>query len=162
MDKKCRNKECNVDLIVGENFTQSRLLNSDYICKQCYYLYNRKYTGASDMLGRPIKHDNNEQRKKYRWLSNLKQKNKIPPAVYCWKHKDKIIYIGESNHPNFRKAQHLTKGKSNVTEYLKENKDEVSFHVLEYIDDKKERQIREFELVYQYKPSFNYPYFSAP
>ena len=134
MSKHCNNKECNVELIVGENITQGMFNNRDYKCKPCVnervYSWARRNPIAKAKISkrsyynnieyyRQNYRDNIDQRKtnmaqhyqdnKEVYSIRMKEKNKIiNPGVYGIYDGDKLIYIGESAKPYRRRGEHFS------------------------------------------------------
>ena len=146
--KKCR--VCDGKLVVGENITESRVKNYIWLCKPC----DRKMNGQSDIIGRPKKYHNEEERKQALKEAHARRRNLEPSGIYCFKDKGEIVYIGESVYPTRRREGHLFSNRSRLKEELKG----CEWEMMEEVGDKHQRKIREFELIYQHKPKYNFPY----
>ena len=143
--------KCSVDLIVGDNWTASMKRQYQYKCKACYSKivgkYSRTEAGKSSLE---------------------KLKCKIQPGIYGVYNNDKLIYIGESNKPYNRKSQHFTNQgldnarKMSIISYALSKGElqrvNLTFKMLEFIDDKQSRVDRELELQQRYKPLYNEVY----
>ena len=150
--KKCR--VCNGDLIVGENITNARFSNRDYICSLDLKLYNRKKYGKyGDKVGKPRIHDPSTYKQRIK-EGRLRSRHKYPAGIYCFKEDGEIVYIGESIYPARRREGHLFSNRSRLKEELKG----CEWEMMEEVDDKHQRKVREFELIYQHKPKYNFPY----
>ena len=140
--KQCN--KCGVDLIVNENWRAGFKRNYTYMCKSCVNK-GTKPTGRKTVYTK-------EERAQRLQEKRLKLRNSIDAGIYCWKNNEgKIVYIGESRHPADRKFQH---GRSPFASRL----EGCTFEMMEYIDNERQRKIREFELIYTYEPILNYPY----
>ena len=122
-----------------------------WLCRPC----RREIDGSGDVIGRPKKYHSEEERKQAGKQANYKRWSKIPSGIYKWTNKKgEIVYIGESKHPLKRREGHLW---SNLST-LKEELQDCDWGMMEEISDEYLRKIREFELIYQHKPKYNYPY----
>ena len=147
--KKCR--KCDVELVVGENIIPSRFNNYDYECKSCKLQYNKKWE---------IK--NPEKRKKGYRKSDKKRRESEGRGVYLVKYRWINFYIGEG-WLNDRKSKHLkwkfSKGNQSLVAELVDERNlsrkYLSFHVLEYLDDKPTMLKRERHYRRELKPYIN-------
>lgn len=151
--KHCKNPDCNVELIVGENWSPSMEKNSMYKCKKCHSKTNKKW------------HSKNKERH----IANIKKWNKNNPekikehdnksklslgiGVYVVELYGVPLYVGEGKIYQ-RKNQHLScktdTNDSQVFKYCKKHNIDrklLSFNVLEYEDNKP----RMLELEYYYR-----------
>lgn len=150
IDKKCR--VCDGELVVGENISETQVKNYSWICKPCY---RKEYGIQGDIVGRPKKYHSEEERKQANKQANYRRWSQIPSGIYCFKDKKgKIVYIGESKYPLKRREGHLWNRRS----ILKEELQDCEWDMMEEISDEHLRKIREFELIYEHKPKYNYPY----
>lgn len=80
-------------------------------------------------------------------------------GIYMLKHKNKILYIGQSKHLKTRKSQHFNALNRNkhfnkgLQSYYKKNKN-IEFKII-LICDKKNLDYEEVRLINLYKPFFN-------
>ena len=82
--------------------------------------------------------------------------SKYNAGIYKWMNKKgEIVYIGESTRPQKRKEKHIWDCDNNIP---KEILKDCEWDMMEYIDDKRERRIRELELIVEHKPIYNKPY----
>lgn len=146
--KKCNT--CDTELIVGENITQQLLSNYMYRCKSC----RKKKNGWGDIKGRPKIYHTETQRKQAAKEAHARRRSKEKSGIYCFKNRGKIVYIGESVYPTRRRESHLFSNRSKLKEELKG----CEWEMMEYVGDKYQRLIREFELIYEHKPKYNFPY----
>jgi hypothetical protein len=151
---KCNS--CKTKLIIGENWTESKRYNSDYRCGECYY------TRTDSKLSK-------EQANANRLISNYKEKTKIKPGVYGLYNSGKLIYIGQSEFPNQRITNHFSKYRKlehakvtgavsyalTIGELERKN---LTFKMLEFIDDHKVRLTQEQRLIQRHKPRYNEVY----
>lgn len=126
MSKHCRIKECNVELVVGENWKASQQKNSNYKCKKCHYQW---------LL------DNPDSRKK----ASNKYNMKSGIGVYQVMLGSICMYVGEGQLRSRRKKhlKYCSAIDSKVYSYcLKHNisRSLLSFNVLEYEDDEQHRK----------------------
>jgi len=138
---------------MGENITKARFTNSDYICKHCQTLYIREVNGSTDIVGRPQIHDPSTLPQRMK-VARKKSRSQYSAGIYCFKEDDKIVYIGESKAPFRRREQHLFSNRSILKEQLKG----CEWEIMEYMSNKRQRLIREFELIAKHKPKYNHPY----
>ena len=143
--------KCSVDLIVGDNWTASMKRQYQYKCKSCYSKivgkYSRTEAGKSSLE---------------------KLKCKIQPGIYGVYNNDKLIYIGESNKPYNRKSQHFTNQgldnarKMSIISYALSKGElqrvNLTFKMLEFIDDTPTRKQQEQCLIQRHKPRYNEVY----
>lgn len=141
--KLCR--KCKCELVININITQARVNKYDWMCTPCYRKGTKK--------GRPQIHESNTLKSRIK-EGRVKSRKKHPAGIYCFKERGEIVYIGESKQPFRRREQHLFSNKSILKEELKE----CDWEIIVYIEDKRERLIKEFELICKYKPKYNYPY----
>ena len=141
--KSCR--KCKCKLVIGENIPQYRANRYDWLCIPC--------TRKGGKKGRPQIHDPNTLKQRIK-EGRKKSRSKYPAGIYCFKEREEIVYIGESKQPFRRREQHLFSNSS----ILKEELQHCEWEIMEYIEDKRMRLIREFELICQYKPKYNHPY----
>ena len=143
MNKSCN--RCEVKLEEGVNITPSRVKNKQWQCKTCHNEYYKKY------------YKNN----KSHYNQVQKQEHKIPSAIYAILENKKIIYIGESKRPLGRIYHHFCKTgikASNISMALFDGeleRENLSYRILEKIEDKIERKSREQELITEYQPKYN-------
>ena len=126
MKKQCKMCKCN---LTSENCPPSRLNATSFkwYCRTCWNIYNLKYS--------------------------RKKKEADVKGLYAIKHNDKIVYVGESEHCNWRFKEHLYE-----QDKFKKIKDELSLVILEEVEDKTTRLIKEIELITELKPILNHPY----
>lgn len=160
--EKCT--KCNVEL-TDDNWTPSLKRQKLRWCKPCRSAYQKAYDSAR-----------REEKKAYlkKWNKtnydklaklNAKLNKSIPPAVYCVKEKDVIIYIGSSVSPYKRKSCHLSVNKFNgmpnnsavalAIARGEINKEDLTFEIMEEVVEKYARHKRELELINHYKPKYN-------
>ena len=160
--KHCNNKECNVELIVGENWYPSMVKSKQYRCKTCHKGVNKEYN--EDHPGR-IKQYYQDNKTNFIKIDK-KLKMSIEPGIYAIYNKDELIYIGESGKPYQRVSGHFTKYKNlkhakttgNVSYALSIGELErvnLTFKMWEFIDDTPTREAREKCLIQRYKPIYN-------
>lgn len=151
--KKCN--QCSVELIVGENWRLSMQKCKMYKCKSCYSKTQKKW-----------KQNNLNKIKDYDKKWSKKRYNNLDSGVYAILKNNKIIYIGESKVCQDRIFKHFSKRKDlKIAKHIspisyalsiKELKrEDLTFKILEYIDNDNERKKQERELIKQYKPKYN-------
>jgi len=88
-----------------------------------------------------------------------KYRNSIPAGVYCIKHFDKVVYVGESKTPIVRRDYHFgAKTDRNISipaQYIKGNKENYTFELLVEEKSKSKRLQLEDYYIKKYKPKFN-------
>jgi len=157
-------KKCNVEL-TNDNWAQSLQRSKLRWCNSCRRAYQKAYDGVRREEKKAyIKVYNKKNYEKLAKL-NANLNKSIPPAVYCVKEKDVIIYIGSSVSPYKRKSCHLSVNKFNgeinnsaVAQAMARgeiNREDLSFEIMEEIVEKYQRHKRELELIRQYKPKYN-------
>tara|TARA_Y100000004_G_scaffold145467_1_gene165949 strand:- start:66 stop:548 length:483 start_codon:yes stop_codon:yes gene_type:complete len=138
--------------------------------------YNYEYYRKNKAKRREWNALNSDKRKEYYKAYNKKnhakqeEQNKIlnssiPPAVYCIKEDDIIVYVGYSKIPYKRRASHLSVNKfggtinnSSVSQAISDgllDRDKLTFHILEFIDDRDTGKQREKMYIMQYQPKVN-------
>jgi hypothetical protein len=128
-------KECGVGLEVGVNWYASMKKNSTFVCKTHHKKDTKKYR--------------DENPKRYDKLITNNRKS-IPAGVYEILYKGVRVYVGESQQPYKRTSDHFTKLKniehaklvSPVSYRLsigKIKRKDLSYNILEYIDDEDTR-----------------------
>ena len=161
--KNCR--ECGTELIIGTNWTENSKKKSVYWCKSCRNRYQKVYDVANrDEKCEYLKVHNKKNYKKLIKQNAILNKS-IPPGVYCIKEKGTIVYIGSSVSPYKRRSCHFSKNKwggiinnSTVAQALYEGvvkREDLTFEMLEYIDDYRTRKDKEIELIGKYQPMLN-------
>ena len=121
------------------------VLNSEHR-KNYYKTYNKK------------NHDKQEEQ-------NRKLNNSIPPAVYCIKEDNEIVYVGYSKVPYKRRACHLSVNKfggvinnSSVSQAITDgllDRDKLTFEILEFVDSRDMGKQREKTYIMRYQPKIN-------
>ena len=91
--------------------------------------------------------------------------NSIPPAVYCIKEDDEIVYIGYSKVPYKRRACHLSVNKfggvinnSSVSQAIADgrlDRDKLTFEILEFADNRDAGKQLEKTYIMKYQPRIN-------
>lgn len=165
MEKIRQCNKCDVELVVGENITPSRFKNSHYKCSLCmkseqakYYQDNKELVNKKNMQ---YKKDNPEKVKQYHNKAIKKIRKKIPAGVYGIIENKKLIYIGSSKQPYRRMIEHFSKSGSNnssispAIESGELKREDLSFIMLEHINDTDDRLKRERELIRSQKPKYN-------
>jgi hypothetical protein len=168
--KQC--SKCSVDLVVGDNWTASNAKQKAYICKECKNAYSsERYSKLEDKN----KYNGSEATKKAqsKYLKSNKGKkqysqyhSKLEAGIYGVYDNDKLIYIGESGQPKQRSVGHFSKMKnlkqakinSNVCYALSIGELErvnLTFKMLEFIDDTPIRKAREKCLIQRHIPKYN-------
>tara|TARA_R110000796_G_scaffold171805_1_gene288839 strand:- start:84 stop:599 length:516 start_codon:yes stop_codon:yes gene_type:complete len=145
--KHCKNKECNVELVVGENWYAGSAKNYKYLCKSCEYMTTKKWRENNPEKNKLLRikntlyQRNNPEKIK---IKNKKANNKEGIGVYQVMLNSICLYVGEGQLYG-RKFCHLkgtSPGTSNVYKYCSKhniNRKLLSFNVLEYEDDKQRR-----------------------
>jgi len=183
--KQC--KDCSVDLVVGENWRASSKKYGNYKCNQCnsksaiaYSKNNpesnkkavKKWVSANrPPTGNPKGRPKTGKPKMKSQYFNAKLKVTIKPGIYAVYNNDEIIYIGESDYPYNRKTMHFSRagirgGKivdttSAVSLALGRGeiqRDNLTFKIMEFIDDTDTRKAQEKCLIQRYKPLYNEVY----
>ena len=141
---------CKVDLD-SNNYFMSLAQCATYKCKECYTTYNK-----------PIRKKWGKDNPDKVLAAGTRRHHKIPAGVYCIKEGETIIYIGESKRPIGRKYTHFNKqGKataklSKVNLYIQsKGKENFSWEMMHFEDDKEKRLQKEAELIQQYNPEWN-------
>ena len=180
MAKQCR--KCSVDLVVSDNWNASQHKCGNYICRPCKAergkIDNAKYGQEYfNEWARKAYHDNPEKfrarskitSKQFYWenieLSKQKQEKyrySIDPGIYSIYNHDELIYIGQSGTPYRRRSQHFShsgnEGNSKICIALgigELKRKNLTFKMMEFIDDAKARYNREQALIQQHKPRYN-------
>ena len=171
MGKQCN--KCNIEKTL-DNFYVNRKSNItgepiyDSKCKRCKKNYAIKFN-----LDNPDKRKSTQ----YKYNHSIKGKesskklnHKIKAGIYGIYDSDKLIYVGESKQPLYRKYCHFSTAgklggkKINISKIAialgkgEINKDKIVFKMLEFIDDTTTRKQREMCLIQQYKPLYNEVY----
>lgn len=161
--KTCR--ECGTELIIGTNWTENSKKKSVYWCKTCRNRYQKVY----DVSRRDEKCEYLRVHNKKNYDKLVKQNailNKsIAPGVYCIKENGIIVYIGSSVSPYKRRSCHFSVNKfggeinnSTVAHALADGivkREDLTFEMMEYIDDYRSRKDREIELINHHQPMLN-------
>ena len=179
--KHCR--RCEVKLIPHTNISPSRYRAKGWICNKCH---NQKTTddrdkvhtcrgcktelrfgdistqkwNSYDYVCKPC-----AKKERYKAFYNHHPTIKYHFAgIYCWKLDGDIVYIGESQVIHERYSQHRARTSTTSLRceslYNKPIK-ELTFEVMCEVEDKRERLIREYELIAQHKPPLNFPYWDS-
>jgi len=161
--KNCR--ECDTELIIGTNWTENSKKKSVYWCKTCRNKYQKVYDDArSEDKKEYLKVQNKKNYKKLTKQNAILNKS-IPPGVYCIKEKGTIVYIGSSVSPYKRRSCHFSVNKfggqinnSTVAKALAEGivkRKDLTFELMEVIENYRNRKDREIELINHYQPLLN-------
>tara|TARA_R110000737_G_scaffold272047_1_gene279120 strand:+ start:200 stop:688 length:489 start_codon:yes stop_codon:yes gene_type:complete len=140
---KCN--KCSVDLIVGENWRASSKKSGNHNCSLCSNKLSIKYQKANPDI-----------------------RNNILPGIYSIYNHDEIIYIGESTVPFERKGCHFSvAGKlgGKITDKMSAvslalgrgelQRENLTFKMLEFIDDTATRKQQESLLIQRHSPRYN-------
>ena len=164
MKKHCR--ECNVELN-NHNWLKSQQKQKAYWCRTCKNAYQKKQDAKPGHQLRRKKYTKVWNKSNYNKLTKLNGKlNKsIPPGVYCIKDRGTIIYVGSSLSPYKRRSCHFSVNKfggqinnSAVSLALSQGeieRENLTFEMLYYIDDFRERKNKEMELINSLFPIYN-------
>ena len=161
--KNCR--ECGTELIIGTNWTENSKKKSVYWCKSCRNRYQKVYDVANrDEKCEYLKVHNKKNYKKLIKQNAILNKS-IAPGVYCIKEKGTIVYIGSSVSPYKRRSCHFSVNKfggvinnSTVAHALADGsvkREDLTFELMEQIDNYRDRKDREIELINHYQPKLN-------
>ena len=90
-------KECNTELVIGKNITQSYLNNADYKCKECKKSYRREWVK-----------DNEESNKKYHKEYSAQEYRDTKDGGYVV-YLTKDDYAGATQHTKLRLSNHCSK-----------------------------------------------------
>ena len=133
---KCR--KCSTDLVLGENITQARIKNQDWLCKLC----------SNIVASKSVK----KRRDKLRTESQA--------GVYGCYLEGELVYVGESQYCESRWDAHLytsPNSKSSIGLDLTRRKD-YEWKILKLEENIHKRRAIEMELIVTHKPPLNYPY----
>jgi hypothetical protein len=176
--KNC--KKCKQDKDLSEYYKSHKGKYYSPWCKNCskqknkqyridhpekYRQYNKKFRQDNPDYQKQYYQDNKEQ------FSQCRNKNNqsIPPGIYGIYEHDQLIYIGESAKPYARIAIHFSNTTNldngspvaqNIGAGILQRKN-LSFKMLEYVDDDNARRQRETVLIQHYQPKYNNHYVNA-
>ena len=157
---RCADKGIETTLNPGVNCYQSMYSNHAYICKPC-----KKAQSMAEHETYWKMPDFRERKNKWLWAYHREE----PAGVYAVYDKDEIIYIGESKHPIQRRTYHFSKHiqrnkdnwQSQIQHHLMSGKlkrEDLSFDIMEYEQDKKLRKQKEVKALEAHKLAFgDYP-----
>lgn len=168
MGKQCR--KCSVDLVVDNNWAISQHKCGNYICKTC-----KASTFKKALLNPEFKKKQYEMNHKYNlkkgYQNRVDDRYAYPAGIYGVYNNNELIYIGESGTPKNRQNLHFSEaGKINGDVMKHKNflspisialglgelqRVNLTFKMLELIDDTKVRQAQEKRLIQRYKPVYN-------
>ena len=161
--KNCR--ECGTELIIGTNWTENQKNRSVYWCKSCRGAYQKPYDKAGRDKKLPYLREFNKRNRNKLVKQNAILNKSIAPGVYCIKDKGTIVYIGSSVSPYKRRSCHFSVNKfggvinnSTVAHALADGsvkREDLTFELMEQIDNYRERKDREIELIGKYQPMLN-------
>ena len=135
--------KCKVELVVGDNWAESHKKFKQYKCKSCYNKTTRKW-----------QIHNAERNKQHVNKLSFTFKSGIYEILY----KGKRVYVGQSNKPYIRISNHFSKFSDLDAAKLKSpiayklstgeiKRKDLSFNMLEYIDDKDTRETVEQQYI---------------
>lgn len=161
--KNCR--ECGTELIIGTNWTENSKNHSVYWCKTCRNNYQKPYDDARRDEKLPYLREQNKKNYKKLAKQNAILNKSIPAGVYCVKEKGTIVYIGSSVSPYKRRSCHFSVNKfggqinnSTVANAIANGivkREDLTFELMEPIDDYRSRKDREIELISHHQPMLN-------
>ncbi len=144
------------------------------MCKSCVKEYNANRDKSNDKKHQEEFHRNNPGYMEKHYQENKEYKNAvieklyetIPPGIYGIYYNNELVYIGESIKPYTRKVRHFTKFTKIEHAYLNSavsvalhkgeiQRENLTFKMLEFIDDTPTRKQREMCLIHQHKPLYN-------
>ena len=154
---------CGVELNPGVNIYLSMFKRGIYKCKTCKAQQSK------------VEH---EEKWKLPWFREKKAEyiktyqRKTDAGVYAIYEDLDIIYIGQSTMPEQRRVAHFSKHISSIDRWQqpipydlatgKLDRNRLSFDIIEYVDDKDERMIREKYHLNQHKKAFgDYPRYNT-
>ena len=183
IEKEIKVKNCKIckqdkDLSEYHKVNKGKYYNS--YCKECSKQiskqhridnpdhYKQYYQNNVDKIKQYIKQwAQNNPKYMSQWNKAHPNKNKklntsIPAGVYGIYEHDDLLYIGESIKPYARIAQHfsnsLTANYSPIAQAIGNGelqRENLSFKMLEYVDDDSARKHRETVLIQRYQPRYN-------
>jgi len=149
--KNC--KKCKQDKDLSEYYKSHKGKYYSPWCKNCSKQKNKQY-----------RIDHPEKYRQY----NKKFHNSIPPGIYSIYNFDELIYIGESIKPYVRKGYHFSNFSESSNSVIAQaigngelQRENLSFKMLEYVDDDSARKQRETVLIQHYQPKYNNHYVNA-
>ena len=161
--KNCR--ECGTELIIGTNWTENSKNHSVYWCKTCRSNYQKPYDLARNKKKKEYLKIFNKKNKKKLAKQNAILNKSIPAGVYCVKEKGIIVYIGSSVSPYKRRSCHFSVNKfggqinnSTVANAIANGivkREDLTFELMEPIDNYRSRKDREIELINHHQPKLN-------
>ena len=158
--KNC--KICKQDKKLSEYYKANRGKTYNSYCKECSKQISKQHRIDNSEHYKQYYQDNKEQI--YQHVN--KNTHSIPPGIYGIYEQNDLLYIGESATPYRRMKYHFSNLKDlnqayklspicyalSIDELQREN---LSFKMLEYVDDDSARKQRETALIQRYQPRYN-------
>jgi len=169
--KNCKICKQNKKLSKFSKVNKGKYHNS--YCKSCATKKQKDWRKDNPTYMKQYKKDNPEKQQYYnksskKKLADKKLHNSIPSGIYGIYENTQLIYIGESNKPYKRKTDHfsnsLETNNSVIAQAIGRGElyhENLSFEMLEYVDDEFTRKQREKTLIQRYKPEYNNLYVNA-